>query len=397
MIKLSIILDSRRENKDGLYPIKLRITTNRTTSTISTGCCTSEHAFVGNVEQSVLKTFPQAAIINRKIRQLFLEYSDLIDEIERSGKYRNATALHVKEQLEQMLNAEAYAETSFTEEIEKYTNNCRAEKTAVGYRYTKALLHEFMNKRKIYFEDITFATLTNFDRWMEKRGMAVNSRGVVFRNIRSIFNHAIKLDILQPNVYPFRKFEIKKAQVDKDFLTTQEFQELLALNLKGQELIARDYFLVSFYLCGINPTDLYNLLKPNRRGKVTFQRQKIAHKEPPLVHLHIPKEAESVISQYRGQTHLLKFAEKHLYSTFIRRIDRNLKSIGKKLGKHLYMYLARDTWATHADQIGIPHEVISKALGHTDNSTAEKYYISFDWNRVKDANEKVIAHVLQKQ
>lgn len=397
MIKLGIILDTRRANNDGLYPIKLRIGANRTSAMVTTGCYASERAFVGSVEQSVVRTFPQAADINRKIRQLYIEYADMIYEVERGGKFRNSTATHIKEQIDILLNADASAETTFTEEMEKYITNCRAKKTADGYRYAYTLIHEFMRKKKVYFEDITFNVLTNFDRWMEKRGMVLNSRSIIFRYVRAVFNHAIKSDIVQPNVYPFHKFSIKKSRVDKDYLTTQEFQELLALDLQGQELLARDYFLLSFYLCGINPTDLFNLLPPDKKGMVSFIRQKIAHKAPPTTHIYIHACACEIINKYKGNAHLLYFVEKHEYETFLRRIDRNLAVIGKKLGRHLYMYLARDTWATHADQIGIPHEVISKALGHTDSSTAEKYYISFDWTRVKKANEQVIAHIFQKQ
>lgn len=393
MAKLTIILDSRRANKDGLYPIKLQLTNNRTNTTISTGYASTETAFIGKVDLIVSKSCPMAEQINTNVQRQYVDALSLLNELERKGAINNTPAAAIKDYLDKMAESTQIELSTFTSEIEKYAENCRAEKTAIGYRYAKDLIHKFMSKRNIYFEDITFATLTNFDRWMEKRGMNINSRSVIFRNIRTVFNHAIKLDIIQPNLYPFRKFEIKKAKIDKDFLTTEEFHELLALDLKGNQELARDYFLLSFYLCGINPIDLFNLKKPDLKGKVSFIRQKIAPKEPPQVQLYIPQKAQEIISKYKGNKHLLYFAERHDYNTFIRRVDRDLKVIEKRLGRHLYLYLARDSWATHADMIGIPHEVISKALGHTDSSTAEKYYISFDWTKVKRANEKVIEYI----
>lgn len=42
------------------------------------------------------------------------------------------------------------------------------------------------------------------------------------------------------------------------------------------------------------------------------------------------------------------------------------EGIGKKIDHHLYFYMARYTWATFADNIGVSHDVISKALGHSD-------------------------------
>ena len=90
---------------------------------------------------------------------------------------------------------------------------------------------------------------------------------------------------------------------------------------------------------------------------------------------------------------MLRFAEKHVYDTFKSRVGKDLKTIGEMIGKHIYMYMARYSWATIADICGVPHDVISKALGHTDSSTAERYYISFDWSKVDRAIEQVIEKV----
>ena len=170
-------------------------------------------------------------------------------------------------------------------------------------------------------------------------------------------------------------------------------QNIAALELTGELKPAQDFFLLSFYLCGINPIDLFQLYKPNRKGVVTFTRQKIAHTEPQPIHLTIPEEAQRIIERYQGAEHLLQFTERHTYETFIRRIDRNIKRIGDMLDLHLYMYMARYTWATFADHLGVPHEVISKALGHTDSTTAERYYISFNWDKVTKANRQVIDYL----
>lgn len=397
MAKLTITLDSRRANKDGMYPIKLQLTNNRTNTTISTGFCSTQAAFIGKIGLIVSKSLPMADRINSEVQRQYIDALTLLNELERKVNIEHASASTIKEHLERMANLSPMEEMSFTATIKQYIEQCRAKKTAQGYAYASDLLHSYMKKDDVFFEDITYSLLDSFDRWMERnKGMAINSRSIVFRNIRTVFNYAIKNDYISQNLYPFKKFEIKRAKKEKDFLTLKEMKDLVSLELKGELQQARDYFMLSFYLCGINPIDLYQLDKPNKKGTVIFIRQKIAHAEPAPIHICIPDEAKQIIERYSGDTHLLKFAEKHDYDTFIRRIKRNIKRIGDMIEKDLYMYMARYTWATFADHLGVPHEVISKALGHTDGTTAERYYISFDWDRVTKANRQVIDYLHSK-
>lgn len=57
-------------------------------------------------------------------------------------------------------------------------------------------------------------------------------------------------------------------------------------------------------------------------------------------------------------------------------------------------YWARYSWATYASKIDISDSVISKALGHSVTTLAEKKYISFDWTKVDKANRQVIDYVV---
>lgn len=390
MAKLTIILDTRRATSTGEYPIKLSLSNNRTTTTISTGCYSTEKNYVGKIEQ-VVKSTPLTKVINKQVQQLYINTLMLINELERKYGLSKASASTIKRHIDRALKEDSLTDYTFTHTIEKYASECRTEKTAWGYQYASQLLHAYAHKNKVYFEDITYTYLQSFDKWLtNKKGMSLNTRSIIMRNIRAVFNYAIKCDIIQPTLYPFRKFEIKKAKKEKEHLTIGELKEIIGLELSGALEQARDFFVLSFLLCGINPTDLYSLEKPNKKGMVSFIRKKIAHTEPSPVHLYLHKEATAIVDKYKGQLRMLRFFEKHDYNTFIRRQNRYLKQIGEMIGVNLYMYMARYTWATIADNIGIPHEIISKALGHADSTTAERYYISFNWDRVTKANRQVI-------
>ena len=393
MAKLTIILDSRKANAAGLFPIKLRISNNNTSTTISTGCFCSPNQFTGKPEQAISKSVPFSVENNTKIKQLYLDYATAINDLEREGKALHATAATIKDRVENIRNKETEKETTFSSEMAAYIAMCDKPKTAYGYSYANERIHEFFGKKTIYFDELTFTMLDKFDRWMSGKGLAINTRGIVFRNIRTVFNYAIKADKVSYALYPFHKFKIKKAKKEKDFLTAEQIHQIANLQLKGQRLNqARDFFMLSFYLCGINPIDLYSMHAPVR-GKISFIRRKIEHKEPDAVHFTLPQKALDIINLYKGEKHMLKFVEKHEYDTFKSRVGNDLKTIGEMIGKHIYLYMARYSWATIADSCGISHDVISKALGHTDSSTAERYYISYDWSKVDRAIEQVIEKV----
>lgn len=397
MAKLSLILDTRKKTIEGLFLIKLQLTSNRTATTITTGRAVALNQYVGEVDKAVSHKHPHSTIINEHIKQMYVEYSNILLAIEREGRLINATASRIKNEIEdrRRMKAEVIKDVTLTKEMEKYATECNKEKTAQGYRYAYRLLAEFMRKDTIYFEEISYSTLDAFDKYLTRtRQMKVNSRAIVFRNLRAVFNHAIKYDLISANLYPFKRFEIKKSVAEKEVLSAEELRELINLNnLTARQELARDFFVLSFCLCGANPIDLYQMGKPNKKGVVSFIREKIEHTEPELIHLQIEPITEKIINKYKGENFLFRFKEKHDYETFTRRIRRSLKEVGNMIGRNLYMQIARHTWATIAGELDIPLEIISKALGHTDKSTAERYYIRFDWTKVHRANQKVIDYV----
>lgn len=155
-------------------------------------------------------------------------------------------------------------------------------------------------------------------------------------------------------------------------------------------------FLLSFFLCGVNFNDIFrwenNILK---NGYIVFVRKKIEHHEPDPIKIKL--QAEAILKKYKGKEHLLNLTEKYggNYSNVSGYLKKRIKIIGQRIEfPELSMYYARYTWATYADQIGIDEKVISKSLGHTDQSVAGRHYISYDWARTDEANRMVIDYVL---
>lgn len=74
------------------------------------------------------------------------------------------------------------------------------------------------------FEKISIEWLEHFNSWLLSYCKSANSRSIHFRNIRSVFNYAIKHK--KTDIYPFAKFKIESQETKHRCLTIQEIRKL---------------------------------------------------------------------------------------------------------------------------------------------------------------------------
>lgn len=409
MAKVTIVLDKRIADKNGLYPIKLRISAQRSNTSVNTGVYIKENAFIGKPEHSIANTYPRAKQINQDLYSLYFRYMSAIIDLERSGRLSAMSAADIHKYVtntdikpKEKEAGTKKAERMFMPCMVDYRNQCRTDRTKQGFDYSMKMITRFNRAaEKLHFEDINYPFLTEFDHWMENNGIGIATRGIVFRNIRTIYNYAINSDWVDIKLYPFRKFKIKQHNKEKVYLPEEKMHALLSLDLSQEQgnglELARDFFLLSFMLCGINPIDLYNL--PAETEQISFVRQKIKFHEPLPVHIRLQPEAKYLISQHKGTRYLLDLAEKYLsFESCYHFMKHRLKKLGEMIGcPDITFYWARYTWATYASKIDVSDSTISKALGHTDSTLAEKRYISFDWSKVDKANRRVLDYAFYNE
>ena len=391
MAKLTLYLDQRKADKNGNFPIKFHISNGTTTTTISTGITTAPKYFKGEPTQAVLRSAPCAGQTNAAVYESYCRYLDSILELERENRINGMTAAEIRRLAE---GNKEKNKNSFTHQINILKSQYRNKGTQGICDYAIRLVHEYFDKEEIEFDEINYRSLSAFDRWMEDKEIHTNTRSIIMRQIRRAFNKAIDEEVIDQSLYPFRKFKIKQADKEKEYMPLDQFRKLMNADLEGKMAVARDFFILSFLFCGINPIDLFYMEKM-RNGKITYVRTKIAGKEPLPIHITIQPEAQALINRYKGDKYLLSFAETSSYKSFKRYMSELLTIIGSSLNlERCYFYLARYSWATYADKIGIPERIISKALGHIGTSLADKRYISFDWSKVDDANRRVIDYAI---
>ena len=397
MATFHIKLDGRRTKSFGKQPIVVFIRNRKTVATKDTGLCVTPEQWVGGADGIyVSRSCPNAKMINEMLREYDNKHRMAFTQLDLLHNTETMTAAEIADIVFERVSTSRRG--TLLRDIEEYMKGC-SHGTAETFLFTLKKIKEYTSDTDVAYSEITFDWLKQFDKWMQDKGLKINTRGIVMRNIRVLFNEAIRRGIIAADKYPFRAFKIKSAVKEKDFLRPDDIIKLRDMELTGRAAYARDFFLLSFYLGGINPVDLYNLEKYDTRGRVQYQRQKIKDRTDSYVSLKVQPEAMDIINRYADPQYLVNFINRYSgFRTFYSHVRVEIKKLGKILGyPDMTLYWARYTWATIADGIGVSERLISRILGHKDKSLAEKRYIvAFNWDRADVANREVLDHIFDK-
>lgn len=271
-------------------------------------------------------------------------------------------------------------------------NNQGRKNTSNKYRY-------YGDKFKQYFGDMALQDLNRgvIIDWKDKMladGLCRNTVNFYIRGLKAIYNRAVMLELIKDNK-PFYMVSSATQKTVKRAITAEILRKVANYDCEGKKPLelARDMFLLSFYLCGMSPIDMQRLTTENIKGNyIVYKRSKTSQE----LSIRIEKEAQAIFDKYKlscwGNT-LVPAQTKGEWE----RINKALRTIGKEIGVPfpLTMYCARHTWATLSQRIGAPIEVISKGLGHDNVQTTAIYLASIETPIVDKYNKKLIDNILK--
>lgn len=392
MAKVSLWLD-KRARRDGTRSIKFRIF-HLSTFYIDSDISVLEEDFRdGAIRGSSRRARLQNVLLRKKY--------DIIDrmllELEDKGQLRRMDDKRLRVKLAQAISNKPIDQECFGRIIERYMETIKKASTKDLYRQT-------LEKMEAYDKHVGFTTMTvdwleRFNRWMEKRGLAVNTRGIHLRNLRTVFNYAIGNE--WTDLYPFRRFKIRNEITKQDcHLSLEQLKAFLSAKVERCYKEYHDMFLLMLYLCGINAADL--LGNPTTRiegDRLLYTRMKTGK----AYSIKIEPEAKAILSRYlrkKAPTKgFLTVTEAADYHSYMVTMNRALKKIctsipqrsglgGKKvrdgilIEPRLTANWARHTFATVCIHMGIPKDHVSLCLGHTFGARVTDVYIDYADARV---------------
>ncbi len=243
---------------------------------------------------------------------------------------------------------------------------------------------------------------------MDEAGVCRNTSSFYMRILRAVYNKAVEKGYTtQP--HPFAKVYTGIAKTKKRAIPTESIRQMKEMPqsaLSEQQELAKDTFLMCFYLRGISFIDLAHLRKTDiKNGILHYTRSKTKQR----LSLRWTTEMQAIVDKYQSKTanspYLFPFLvtdnssrrqdERRLYHNAEGRIAYHLKRLGIQLGLdgQITLYVARHSWATAARDTGMPISFISEALGHTSTTTTEIYLSTIRSSELDDACDKLLATI----
>ena len=247
------------------------------------------------------------------------------------------------------------------------------------------------------------------DELMKKKDRKKGERAVsqYLSTMRSLYR-AARLEFNEPDlgvfripIDPFDYYQVPRPPVPEHRDIPAEWVQMMIdqrKELQGLERLGVDVFLISFGLQGINIVDLFTTAEKPKNDVLHYFRTKTKDVKSDKAEMYVRIEPciRDIMSDYHGRKTVFRFCE--MYATrlnFTIAVNDGLKAWREKnkLPDHFTFYAARHTWATLAasKRLSIDSSVITDALAHSDRSRQmDMVYIRKDWERVWDANAKVL-------
>jgi integrase len=228
------------------------------------------------------------------------------------------------------------------------------------------------------------------------------------------------MGIIRIPFLPFKKADIPKYKAPrKRAITAEDIKKIAALPYEKESArasrlnFAKDMFLLSFGLIGINEADLY-YCDHYKDGRITYNRKKTKNQrdDNARISIKVAPEIASLVEKYRDPEGKRVFCFYKTYKTvgtFTAAINGQqtattnygLKKIGAIIGiDDLEFYAARHSWGTIArNKCGISKDDIHLCLNHATSKQMKvtDMYIEEDFSIIDTANRKVLDYVFWKK
>lgn len=271
-------------------------------------------------------------------------------------------------------------------------------RTAETYQSALASFMRFREGKDVLISHIKDNLIVAYENSMKASGLSSNTTSFYMRILRAVYNRAVKQGITKQK-YPFQYVYTGVAKTRKRAVDISIVRRLAEMDLdrNPSAALARDMFLFSFYTRGMSFVDMAYLRKSDlSHGVLEYRRRKTGQN----LFIRWEKCMDEIVSSYDNPSsfYLLPIItsydtdERQQYINMSHKINRSLKSLGKKLGlpTPLTMYVARHTWANAARKKKIPISVISEGMGHTSEMTTRIYLSSLDADIIDRANKKIL-------
>lgn len=270
-----------------------------------------------------------------------------------------------------------------------------------NYRSMLSALEKFLGERVLPMRLITRKLLGDFSRWLDDRprakSMYLSAMGHLYREAQAEFNTEAE----QPLGYsPFDGFKMPRQVVrGRRAITREEVLRVYSYRGTGVAQLARDCFILSFCLMGMNSVDLFNARKM-RDGMICYERTKTKDRrwDRAYIEVRVHPVLNELMWKYGDTARVFSFWRRYAnYKNFQRSLNLGLKVVGEAVGvPGLQFYQARHSFATiMRNELRVARSDVDEALNHVSGTLAD-IYIKRDFGIINDENWRLMEYMFGK-
>lgn len=403
-ITTGLYLDTRRQRKDGLFPVKLRVTYQR------------ESKFY-RIPRFAYTETDYDKIIGKKTREEFKEIKLQLTKIEEEArKIIKELPVFSFKSFERRFLGKGVQYKDVFESYEYHIALLKKEgrmNTLFTYQAALKNLKEFHKEDKLLFNHVNSEYLHDFETYLKKdkkRKLSANTVSIYMRTLMHLFKLGIELKDIPENAYPFGKdkYELPEHHNAKRALSKKDVYKIInhPCKIRSMEHFYRDIWAFSYYANGMNLNDIFRLKYSNIQNNViTYIRKKVEHhKKTVELKAFIRPELKKIID-FWGQKPITK--DTYIFNILTdgltaeqehkkihqatKLCNKYIKAIAEdeKINFHVTSYVTRHSAATILRNSGESIAFISKALGHTNTETTANYLAQFDNKAIEKASKKL--------
>ena len=388
MASIKLILRKNQVDSTGHCPLYIRIIKDRKTKFITAGVKLKENEW-DELKQKVKKNHPNSARMNASLAQKIADAEAQVADLER--KVKTFSIKKIKEAIKgkEVPNFFEYAYKRM--EIIKSTVSYSTYK---AYYAAIVKFEKWVGTRDVYFDDFSVTLLNDYKNYLSKElknGLTTQRLSIIV--LGTIFNQAIKEEIIPETMFPFKKLTLKTDNTKRLFLNKDKILDLTQLKLiEGKKAnLWRDLFLFSIYAGGLRFSDVIEM-QYKHYNKNEQRISKLIRKTGRPHQFKIGKVAIDILEKYckegaDNEDYIFPVIEdqkgyekseslRYFYTAKYNKLANwHLKKLGEKmeLPFKLSFHLSRHTFATNALNNGMRIEHVSKLMDHRDISTTQVY------------------------
>lgn len=387
----TITLEIGKKNKKGVRPVTFLVCQGKNSKKrISTEISVADSELSSNGKR--IKNVEKAMLVEQMRRKL----EDRLAALSLDLAGRNADASYIVERI-----TAAYDDVeffAFADEWLKHTDI----KGKKNYETMLNTLEKHLGHRRLPFSSITYNALKDFEEYLKDKPRA---QSLYLGEMRHLYREAMRryntdYDQIIRND-PFQRYKVPRQVLKKGVRALSLEQLLKIYHFKGdphsRAQLARDTFILSFCLMGMNSVDMYSCT--DRKGDtIRYKRSKTKDRRNDEAYMEVVIQPfiKDLVKMYKGRKRVFNFSERYTTaSIFNQNINIGLKDVGKAVGiDGLNFYQARHTFATLSRNLmRFSKSDVDEALNHVGTMDIADVYIAKDFSIINDNNAKLLEKV----